>query len=128
MSSWFFLPRPASIAFLELIPIVVAADIWGSQWCRLRVQFRCDNQAVLYIINSGTSKAPDVMHLLRHLSLTACRHHLVFSAIHTPGIRNTAADALSHLQVPEFRRLVPFANPDPLSIPASLLRQLLRPD
>jgi hypothetical protein len=31
-SSWFFLSSPASIAFMKMIPIVVAAHLWGSAW------------------------------------------------------------------------------------------------
>ena len=36
-SSWFFLPPRQSIAFLELVPIVVAGHLWGHAWTRLRV-------------------------------------------------------------------------------------------
>ena len=70
-SSWFFLPSRLSIAFLELVPIVVAAHLWGRAWFRLRVQFLCDNMAIVSVLNSGTSKSPDVMHLLRLLTLKA---------------------------------------------------------
>jgi hypothetical protein len=71
-----------SIAFLELVPVVVASHLWGAAWPRLRVQFFCD---VLCVLNSGTSRSPDVMHLLRLLTLAACRHNFVFSAAHPPG-------------------------------------------
>ena len=94
-SSWFFLPSGTSITFMELVPIVVAAHLWGSAWSRLRVQFLCDNRAVVDILNAGTSKSSDVMHLLRLLTLAACRHNFVFSASHTPGRVNVAADAVS---------------------------------
>jgi hypothetical protein len=116
-----------SIAFLELVPIVVAAHLWGSAWSRLRVQFLCDNRAVVDILNAGTSKSSDVMHLLRLLTLAACRHNFVFSASHTPGRVNVAADALSRLRLQDFRRLVPEANPLPRLIPPALLGQLVPP-
>ena len=75
--------------------IVVAAHLWGRAWFRLRVQFLCDNMAVVSVLNSGTSESADLMHLLRLLTLEACRHNFVFSADHTPGRDNSAADALS---------------------------------
>ena len=126
-SSWFFLPSRLSIAFLELVPIVVAAHLWGRAWFRLRVQFLCDNMAVVSVLNSGTSKSPDVMHLLRLLTLEACRHNFVCSAAHTPGRDNSAADALSRLRLQEFRRLAPHADHVPRQIPLSLLSLLVPP-
>jgi hypothetical protein len=30
--SWSFLSSPQSIAFMELLPIVVAAHLWGASW------------------------------------------------------------------------------------------------
>ena len=126
-SSWFFLPSGMCITFMELVPIVVAAHLWGSAWSRLRVQFLCDNRAVVDILNAGTSKSSDVMHLLRLLTLAACRHNFVFSASHTPGRVNVAADALSRLRLQDFRRLVPEANPLPRLIPPALLGQLVPP-
>ena len=32
-----------SIAVKELIPIVLAAHIWGNEWSRKRILFKCDN-------------------------------------------------------------------------------------
>ena len=88
----FFLPSHLSIAFLKLVPIVAAANLWGCAWFRLRVQLLCDNMAVVTVLNSSTSKSPDVMHLLRLLTLEACRKNFIFLAAHTPGRENYAAD------------------------------------
>ena len=35
--SWSFLPETPSIAFCELLPIVVACHLWGGHWLRLQV-------------------------------------------------------------------------------------------
>ena len=126
-TSWFFLHMRLCIASLELVPNVVAAHIWGCAWFRLRVQFLCDNIAVVSVLNSGTSKSPDVMHLLRLPTLEACRHNFVFSAAYTPGRDNSAADALSRLRLQEFRRLAPHANQLSRPIPPSLLSPLVPP-
>lgn len=39
-------PTAPSIAFLELVPIVIAGHLWGHQWTKHHVQFLCDNTAV----------------------------------------------------------------------------------
>jgi hypothetical protein len=112
---------------MEMIPIVVAVHLWGTAWSCLCVQFSCDNLAVVHILNASTSKLTDIMHLLCLLTLVACRHNFVFSATHTPGRVNLAADALSRLQLQEFRCIVPESNPLPRSIPSVLLSQLVPP-
>ena len=58
-----------SIAYKELFPVVVASHVWGSQWFRRHVLFRSDNEAVVHILLSRTSKVPCIMRLLRLLLL-----------------------------------------------------------
>ena len=55
------------ITVKELLPIVLVA-IWGSRWKGLTVLCRCDNAAVVSIVNSGRSRMDQVMHLMRCLS------------------------------------------------------------
>ena len=54
-------------AFMEFLPIIMAAVVWGKYWKGLTIQCNCDNQSVVCIINSGTSKDPVLMQLLRCL-------------------------------------------------------------
>jgi hypothetical protein len=117
-------PLLRSITSMELMSIVVAAHLWGSAWSRLRVQLLCNNLGVAHILNVGASKSSDVMHLLRSLTL-ACRRNFVFSATHTPGRVNLAADALSRLQLQTFRRIVPESNPLTRLIHPAFLPQLV---
>ena len=125
--SWSFLPSQHSIAFQELVPIVVASLAWGPSWSRARVLFRCDNSAAVTIINKGSSKVPELMHLLRVLTRVACLNSFVFGAQHLSGADNLAADALSRFQIPRFRRLVPNAASQPTPILPSVLRSLVPP-
>lgn len=119
-------PVPATnITALELFPIVVAAHVWGCQWARLQVQFLCDNDAVVAVINSGTSRDRFVMHLLRRLVLVACQFHFSISACHVPGHHNAAADALSRVHFQAFHRLHPSADPYPTPVPPALVLDLL---
>ena len=76
----------------ELLPIVIAAAIWGPDWVGKAVLCQCDNEAVVYIINTGTSKDPYVMGLMRCIT---ARFDLLLRATHIAGIDNSLADALS---------------------------------
>ena len=74
--------QSASIEYKELFPIVIAAHVWGSSWFKQVVLFHCDNESVVFILNSRTSRAPDVMHLLRLLLMVAAHYNFIFSAQH----------------------------------------------
>ena len=56
------------IAVKKRIPVVLAAAVWGKHWKGLDVMCHSDNQAVVAVICSRTSKDHDIMHLLRCLS------------------------------------------------------------
>ena len=52
-----------SIIDKELVPITVAAAIWGPEWSTRIIEVKCDNAAVVAVLNSGSSRNPEVMHL-----------------------------------------------------------------
>lgn len=99
----------ACSAFLELYAIVVAANVWGERWKKLRILFRCDNQAVVHIIQKGRGKDRDIMALMRQLTWLAATGNFVITARHVPGVKNEIADALSRLQLRRFHLLAPQA-------------------
>ena len=43
------------IAYKKLFPIVLACHVWSDNWARKRVEFLCDNTAVVSVITSGTA-------------------------------------------------------------------------
>ncbi len=58
---WFQLQWPVvmedcHISIKEMIPIVIAATLWGNRWSGQSVRFRSDNSAVVAVVNSGSSK------------------------------------------------------------------------
>jgi len=126
-SQWFYGAWSAaqfslSIAYKELFPIVVAAALWGHQWVSRRVEFLCDNESVVAVLRSGTSRDQQLMVLLSHLSLLAVRHSFAFTASSVPGKANPVANALSQFQFHSFRCLAPNADPavsDPRFTPGS---------
>ena len=107
--------------------MVIAAHLWGSLWTRNHVLFRSDNEAVVAILTTRTSKVPALMHLLRDLLLSAARWGFTFTAAHVPGVENKIADAVSRFRWQEFRQLAPEAHSSPCPIPQLLLDSLTPP-
>lgn len=110
-----------SIEWQELFPIVVACAIWHPFFTGKRLQFWCDNESVVSIINSGHSKSPRIMDLVRFLVLISMKHNFLVRARHVPGVSNEIADALSRFQMQRFRTLAPAADQSPCTIPPSLM-------
>ena len=98
--------RPAerlrSIAWRELFAVVVACRIWGHLFIGRRMLFYCDNQSVVEIVNSGSSKCQLVMCLVRSLYYLAVRFNFDIKLRHVPGLDNKAADWLSRDAVSDF--------------------------
>lgn len=114
-----------SIAYKELFPIVIAAFIWGPQWSRQHILFRSDNEAVVHILTTRTSRTVDLMFLLRKLLLAPARFNLMFTEQDVPGVHNSIADVLSRFHWQEFRRLAPEAQQNPVSVPVQLWQDLI---
>ena len=87
--------RNMNIAVKKLIPLVIAAAVWGRQWQGRTVGCKCDNQAVVAVLHSRTSKESDIMHLLRCLFFFEARFSFHFTASHIAGVENTLADDIS---------------------------------
>ena len=121
---WSPLQLPLSIAYKELFPVVLAAHVWGPRWSRRRILFHVDNEAVVHILNSRTSKDPNIMHLLRSLLKVAACLSFTFAAVHVPGKTNGIADALSRFNLQGFRSQAPCAKKSPVLISPQLLAPL----
>ena len=110
----------ASMALFELYPIVMAAVLWGEQWCRKRIVVHCDNSAVVEIINKRRSKVPFIMKFVRKLVWHQAQNNFVIKAKHIGTAFNSIADSLSRFQITKFRQLAPKADQEPTTcLPAS---------
>ena len=99
-SKWFSLKwcsrlQPLPIAIKELIPVVLAAAIWGNHWSGKTVLFKLDNMAVVEAINASFCKDAHLMHLIQILVFFASYHSFWFYAAHIAGKHNNLADSLS---------------------------------
>ena len=127
---WFQLQWPGSweklhITIKELLPVVVSIAMWGSKWQGKMVRCRCDNAAVVAILNSGSSKDDRAMHLLRSLFLFIASYDVSIFAEHIAGVENKAADALSRGNHQSFLSQVPAARQEPSQVPEELRQALV---
>eukprot|EP00731_Ephydatia_muelleri_P017226 Em0010g324a len=119
---------PLSISIKEMLPIIMAAAVWGGQWRGRQATCYCDNQAVVAVVSSRACRKDHFMHLLRYLFYIEAYHDFSLRCVHVPGATNRAADALSRNALPSFFMQVPEADPDPQPIPSRLISALLCKD
>ena len=127
---WFQMQWPMAlqqeqIAIKELIPITLACALWGHHWKGLTIQVNCDNDAVVTVINSGYSREPFLMHLLRCIFFLLAQFDFSLIAAHIPGRLNVLADAISRNNAAFFLSSYPQAFPHPTPIPEDMLKILL---
>ena len=129
---WFQVPwgewpafREASIAAKELLPIIVAAAVWGAAWVGSTVCCHCDNQSVVASVRGGYCKDASMVHMLRCLFFLEAKFSLTLTAVHVPGVNNGAADAISRNRLDMFFHLVPQAQQGPCPVPRGLVGRLV---
>ena len=76
------------IAPKELLPILFAGAIWGRHWSGRLVNCRCDNMAVVSVVNSGYYRDTTMMHMLRCLFFMSSHFNVTVQASHIPGVAN----------------------------------------
>ena len=119
--------KHSNIATLELIPIVVAAAVWGKHWQVQSVLCRCDNQAVVCAVTARSCRDPNLMHLLRCLFFFESHFQFATHIEHIPGKDNSLADDISRNNLASFMqhcKVQPESTPS--SIPPPLREMLLR--
>ena len=117
--------QDVSIAAKELLPILVAAAIWGSRWQKKTICFHCDNAAVVAVIKGGYCKDRYMAHMLRCLFFLEAKFQFSCVSVHVPGVLNTIADALSRNNMVTFSALAPQAHPQPVLVPHAVINGLI---
>jgi hypothetical protein len=121
-NAWWFAPFDQThlafpIAWRELYAVLVACRVWGHALSSRRLMIACDNIAIVFSVNKGTSKNPNIMSLIRDLFFTCSFFHFDIRMKHVPGLLNVGPDLLSRLKVPQFKRTFPEADRSPIAIP-----------
>jgi hypothetical protein len=112
------------ITFLEIIPIALACFLWSEHFRSMRIQFSCDNMAVVHILNSKSSKSNRVMALVRQIVLWSLKFDFQLNAVHISGVNNNIVDSISRMQWKTFRMLAPEAEVHPTPIPRDFMTYL----
>ena len=82
------------------------------------------------MINRGSCKDAELMHVMRCLSFYAAHYCFSFHAVHIAGVDNTAADALSRGNLATFFSHCPQASPQPTALSPAVVEMALysKPD
>ena len=110
-----------NMAFLELLPVLLALILWAKYLENKKIKFYIDNLALVNIVNKRTSRDKQIMKLIRPMVLLTMQHNILFKAFHIETSRNKIADALSPFQMARFRSLAQKAESVPESIPEQFL-------
>ena len=96
-----------SIEFLELYALTAAILTWSADISNMRVCVFCDNESVVHMVNSTTSKCPQCMKLIRMLVLDRIIHNRRLFVKHVLSKNNGLADSLSRMQFKCFWGMAP---------------------
>jgi hypothetical protein len=103
-----FLPEHRShnnMLVKEMIGLISFIDNYGPQLTNSIVKFGVDNTGTCYAVNSGRTRDPDGMTLLRHLADACARWQITVVAYHVIRSHNTLADCLTRFTtLPELQR------------------------
>ena len=122
---WDSLSQSLSIAEKELIPIILACQVWGSSWSGYQVICHSDNQSVVADLWSRTSKHKGMMHLLRCLVFMEAQLQCFLFPTYIDTKANHLADSLSRDDARSFLSKVPSARRHPAPVSTPLLDLLL---
>ena len=93
-----------SIEFLELYAVTAAILTWG--WSHYlqggRITLYCDNEAVVFMINTSASSCEQCRKLIRILVLEDIKHNRRLFARHIRTQDNILSNALSRLNIHNF--------------------------
>ena len=125
-SEWFAGIWPSSwghidIQTKEIFPIFEGLKLFGEQLRNKKLKIYSDNQAVVEILNSMSSKSKSVMVFVRLIVLQLMKMNLLIKVFHIAGFKNTTADRLSRNLLQEARRYSPQLDPEPRHLTQDLL-------
>ena len=131
-SAWFQLKwdnrsQQFPIVVKELIPIIIAAAVWGERWRGQLVCCRCDNQAVVAALNARSCRESHIMHMLRCLYFIEAHFQCDLRAEYISSQDNSIADDLSRNNIVSFHSKMLQADRNPTAIPPSLPPLLFDP-
>ena len=80
-----------------MLNIVVALRLWGHWWANASVSIRCDNLAVVQVVNTHKTKDAILAVCVRNIWLICALYNISLFVVHIKGNLNVKADLLSRL-------------------------------
>ena len=108
-----FIWKAQNIAYLEMVNILVAPRFLHAQWAGLRVLIKCDNQAVVAVLNNGKIRDPILAKYARSILLWLSACNIDIKVFHVAGKLNPVAHLLSrwHITHNNFLKLQQMVHP-----------------
>ena len=88
-------PTLFNIAHIEMWNVLVALRVWGPLWASKSVIIKCDNIAVVHVLNTGSTKDHILGTMAHNIWLETASQDIKMQLVHIPGKLNTCADLLS---------------------------------
>ena len=126
LGKWISSPWPSSpvcsdgsqihIFILEMFAIYAAIESWSESFKNQQIFIFTDNESIVSVWSSGTSKDKKLMVIVRALFFLITKLNSSFSFQHVPGKDNIYSDLLSRLQVERFKSVFPFSAENPSTV------------
>ena len=116
----FMLENDPSIAYLELYPVLATVMNWVYRFRNKRIILFCDNEGVVEMINSSSSKCRNCMVLIRLLVLQSMVENVRVFAKHIKSKINCPLDLLSRMKITQFRKENPQMEDYPTDVPEAI--------
>ena len=84
-----------TIVHLEMLNIMVAFKVWGQHWSNKCVEIKCDNLAVVSVLQDGKARDPLLAAFARNMWLLTSIYNIQLEVSHIFGKDNQIADLLS---------------------------------
>ena len=84
-----------NIVHLEMLNILVALRIFGPQWTKQKLLMKCDNDAVVKVLNSGRTQDQFLGACARNIWFHSALLDIDIKYVHVLGSQNQTADLLS---------------------------------
>ena len=70
---------------LEMLNILVALTAWGAQWSNKRISIACDNEAIVYVLDSGKARDLTLAAKARNFQFEMGIYKIDLRVVHIPG-------------------------------------------
>ena len=85
-----------NIAHLKMLDILVALTVWHQFWANSKIAIACDNEAVVYDLNTGRTRDLTLAAIAHNIQFEASRSNIELQVQHIASIKaNVIADVLS---------------------------------